>query len=240
MTTPVQTGFGGLEYFCAQQPLTGTIRYDSTSGEVSMDLAVHGLPSKMFVVINWLNNTVRGYVIGNFTTDGDGASVPTSLHLVRPGEERGYQILLTKAAVEPKTLGVLWPCGPPPRAPASIVSDPMVTVTPNTGLHDRQVVRVSVTGFGASGKAFISECDHAEDANYLGCGSQFAAQPFVVTNSQRSGSTDFTVRSDAPSEPLKSTVLRPCLQLCVIVAEGGDGAWAVAPIAFGSARLIDP
>jgi hypothetical protein len=24
------------------------------------------------------------------------------------------------------------------------------------------------------------------------------------------------------------------------VAEGGDGAWAVAPIAFGSARLINP
>ncbi len=240
MTVPVETDFGGLEYFCARQPLTGTIRYDSTSGEVSMDLAVHGLPSRTFVAINWLNNTVRGYVIGNFTTDNDGTSVPTSLHLVRGGEQRGYQILLTTAAITPKTLGVLWPCAPPPRAPASIVNDPMVTVTPSSGLVDRQIVRVSVTGFGASGKVFISECDHAEDANFLGCGSKLAAQPFVVTNSQRSGSTDFIVRSDAPSEPLTSTVLSPCVRLCVIVAESGDGAWAVAPIAFGSARLINP
>ena len=239
-TTPVQTGFGGLEYFCAQQPLTGEIRYDGTSGEVSMDLAIHGLPAKTFVLINWLNNTVRGYVIGTFSSDGDGASAPTSLHLFRPGEERGYQILLTTAAAEPETLGVLWPCGPPPRAAASIVDDPTVTVTPSTELHDGQVVRVAVTGFGASGKAFISECDHAEDANYLACGSQLAAQPFVVTNAQRSGAIDYTVRSEAPSEPLKSTVLKPCLQFCVIVAEGGDGAWAVAPIAFGSARLINP
>ncbi len=205
-----------------------------------MDLAVHGLPAKTFVLINWLNNTVRGYAIGTFTTDGDGVSIPTSLHMFRPGEERGYQILLTTSATVPEDLGVLWPCAPPPRAAASIVDNPMVTVTPDTGLHDGQVVRVAVTGFGAGSKAFISECDHAEDANYLGCGSQLAAQPFVVTNAQRSGAMDYSVRSKAPSEPLISTVLNPCLQLCVIVAESGDGAWAVARIAFGSARLIIP
>jgi hypothetical protein len=239
-TTPLQTGFGGLEYFCAQQPLTGEIRYDSISGQVSMDLAVHGLPAQTFVLINWSNNTVRGYAIGTFSTGADGASIPSSLHLFRPGEERGYQILLTTAATVPEDLGVLWPCGSPSRAAASIVDDPAVSVSPNTGLHDGQVVRVSVTGFGANGKAFISECDHAEDANYLGCGSQLAAQPFVVTNAQRSGSIDYTVRSEAPSEPLTPTAREPCLQLCVIVAESGDGAWAVAPIAFGSAQLVNP
>lgn len=240
MTTPVQTGFGGQEYFCAQRPLGGEIDYNGTSGKVLMHLTVNGLPSKSFVVINWLNNTVRGYTIGSFTTGSDGSSVPTSLRLFRPGESRGYEIILTTASDNPKTLGILWPCGPPPRVPALSVVAPTVTVTPDTGLGDGQGVRVAVTGFGVSGKVWISECDHAEDANYLGCGAQLAAQPFLITNSGRSGSTDFNVHSSAPSKPLETSVRQPCTNLCVIVAEGGGGGWAVAPIAFGSQQLINP
>jgi hypothetical protein len=30
------------------------------------------------------------------------------------------------------------------------------------------------------------------------------------------------------------------MALCVIVATQGDGAWAVAPIAFGSNQFINP
>ena len=111
MTTPVQAGFSGAETFCTRPPLSGTIHYASSSGEVSMDLQVHGLPARTSVVINWLNDTVRGYVIGTFTTDGGGASIPASLHLFRPGEERGYKVILTTAAIDPRTLGVLVPCG---------------------------------------------------------------------------------------------------------------------------------
>jgi hypothetical protein len=239
-TTPVNTGFGGPEYFCAQPPLNGTIAYFGTSGDVSIRVAVRGLPSERFVVLNWLNNTVRGYVIGSFSTDARGTSIPSSLRLFRPGEERGYQILLTTAAGEPTSLGVLWPCGPPPRVPALTVDDPKVTVTPDTGLGNGQSVKVTVAGFGVDGKVWISECDHAEDANYLGCGPQLAAQPFLITGNGRSGTTNFVVHTSAPSRPLDTSALDPCTNLCVIVAEGGGGAWAVAPIAFGSTRLVNP
>jgi hypothetical protein len=240
MTTPVQTGFGGQEHFCAQQPLGGEIDYNGTSGDALFKVTVDGLPSKSFVVINWLNNTVRGYAIGSFLAGHDGSSVPTSLRLFRPGETRGYEIILTTASDSPKTLGVLWPCRPPPRVPALSVDDPKVMVTPDTGLSNGQVVRVGVTGFGANGKVWISECDHAEAANYLGCGARLAAQPFLVTTSVRFGSTDFTVRSSAPSKPFETRVRQPCTNLCVIEAEGGGGAWAVAPIAFGSSQFINP
>jgi hypothetical protein len=105
--TPVQSGFGGHQYFCAQQPLIGDIEYTGVSGEVVMHLDVRGLPSKAPVYVNWLNNTVRGYVIGVFSTDNGGSAVPTSLHLYRQGEQRGYEIILTSTATVPQTLGEL-------------------------------------------------------------------------------------------------------------------------------------
>ena len=184
-TTPVQSGFDGHQYFCAQQPLTGDIEYNGMSGNVVMHLDVRGLPSQVPVYLNWLNNTVRGYVIGVFSTDDGGSAVPTSLHLYRPGEQRGYEIILTSTATVPQTLGELWPCGPPPRVPALTVDDPMIAVTPNTGLRDGQQVEVAASGFGVNGKVRLSECAHAEDANYLGCGPQPAAQPFLITDGSR-------------------------------------------------------
>jgi len=205
---------------------------------VSMRLAVGGLPKSQVVVINWANNMVRGYEVGYFLTNQAGAATPTSLHLSRAGEERGYKIVLTTADDAPRTLGVLWPCDSPPRVPALTVDNPRVSVTPDTRLRDGQVVKVMVTGFGEYGKVWISECDHAEDANYLGCGPQLAAQPFVITNKHRAGSSNFNVYSPAPSRPLDTTsYLTPCSNLCVIVALHGS-AWAVARIAFGSDPLV--
>ena len=239
-TTPVQTGYGGQEYFCAQQPLRGEIHYDGVSGNVSMNVTVDGLPPNTFVSVNWLNNTVRGYVIGSFATGHAGGSIPTSLRLFRPGETRGYQILLTTAATIPVNLGVLWPCGLPPHVPALTADNPKVVVTPSKGLSDGQVVKVAVTGFGVSGKVWLSECDHAEDANYLGCGPQLAAQPFIITDDTRSGSTDFTIHSSAPSKPYNLNAQEPCTRLCVVVAVAGGGVWAVAPITFGSSQPVSP
>ncbi len=239
VATPVGNGFGGQEYFCAQQPLRGVIDYDGASGHISMDVQVTGLPAKAFVFVNWLDNTIRGYVIGGFSTGRTGGSTPSSLLLYRPGETRGYQILLTTAATSPVNLGVLWPCGAPPRVPAQTVDNPSVTVTPSEGLVDGQVVRVSVKGFGASGKVWLSECDSAEDANDVGCGPQLAAQPFIITGNDRSGSTDFTVHASAPSKPYDTSSLQPCTRLCVVVAGGAGGAWVVAPIVFGSAATLN-
>lgn len=112
-TTPavgVQSGFGGRERFCAQPPLTGTISYDGTGGSVQIALAVGGLPADGDVLLNWLNNTVRGYAIAAFRTDRTGKSVQSSLRVFRPGETRGYQILLAKAQLGGASLGYLDPC----------------------------------------------------------------------------------------------------------------------------------
>ncbi len=238
---PVQSGFGQDEDFCAQPPLGGTIEYRTSRGSsVTMRVEVKGLPPTRVVTIDWANNTVRGYEVGSFATDTSGASIPSSLNLTRPGETRGYKIVLTTTAVDAPTLGTLWPCGPPRFVPASVVTNPHVTVTPGTGLTDGQHVHVSVTGFGESGKVFLSECDHAEDATVLGCGPQLAAQPFVITGTDRSGSATFVVHGSAASKPYDTGSVEPCRALCVIVATQGDGAWAVAPIALGSNQLTNP
>lgn len=241
ISTPVQSGFGQDEDFCAQRPLHGTIEYLAIKGNVTMEVKVEGLPPKSPVAIDWANNTVRGYEVGLVATDTSGTSIPSSLNLFRPGETRGYKIVLTTTGIDATTLGTLWPCGPPPFvSSAGVVTDPKVTVTPSTELKDGQGVNVSVSGFGESGKVFLSQCDHAEDANVLGCGPQLAAQPFIITGTDRSGSASFVVGESAASKPYDTTSVEPCMALCVIVATQGDGAWAVAPIAFGSYQLVNP
>lgn len=121
-----------------------------------------------------------------------------------------------------------------------MITEPEITVTPSAGLKDGQGVHVSVSGFGGNEEVFLSESDHAEDANVLGCGLQLAAQPFIITGATRSGSTTFVVSGSAASKPYDPTSIEPCTALCVIAATQGDGAWAVAPVAFGSHQLVDP
>jgi len=237
-STPVQSGFAQNEDFCAQRPLVGRVDYRVRSGNATMQVNVRGLPPRRLVTIDWANNTVRGYLVGTIETNRNGTSIPASLNLSRAAETHGYKIVLTTTAIDPRMLGTLWPCGPPPEPATAHVEDPKVTVMPATGLRDGQRVKVSVTGFGESRKVFLSECDHAEDASGLGCGPQLAAQPFVVTGTNRSGATTFVVRGSAPSQPYNPTEVSPCTNLCVIVAAQGDGAWAVAPVAFGSAQPI--
>ena len=48
---------------------------------------------------------------------------------------------------------------------------PTFVVTPSSGLHNGEVVHVSVSGF-PPGKARLSECASPSDANQLGCGPQ--------------------------------------------------------------------
>jgi hypothetical protein len=204
-----------------------------------MRVTVKGLPPQSLVAIDWANNTVRGYEIGNIRTDADGASIPTSLNLFRSGETRGYKVVLTTEAIDSTVLGTLWPCGSPSIDPAGHVVDPKVTVVPNTALTEGQSVRVSVTGFGQYEKVFLSECGQAEDANAFGCGPQTATQPFIVTGSDRSGSMRFVVHTSAFSMPYNTTAVMPCTYRCVIEAHEGNGAWAVAPVAFGSSQPIN-
>jgi len=110
-TVAVQTEFAGNETFCASSPLSGTISYEVADGAARLRLGVGGLPASRTVVVNWLNNSIRGYVIGEFASDPAGFSVNSSARLFRPGEARGYQIQLTSSDAPDTVLGVLRPCG---------------------------------------------------------------------------------------------------------------------------------
>jgi len=130
-------------------------------------------------------------------------------------------------------------CGSPassavsgPATTAPQYTHPAVSVAPASGLRDGQAVQVSVSGFGIGGKVFLSECATASDASLLGCGAQLAAQPFVVTGEDRSGSTTFTVRASAAAVPLDPTHPVPCTTGCVLVAVGGGGAYVTAALSF--------
>jgi len=107
----VQTEFGGNETFCAGGPLTGTMRYEVSHGEARLQLDVGGLPASSTVVVNWLNDSVRGYVVGAFSTDSAGSSSTSSARLYRPGETRGSEIQLTSSDAQGTVLGLLRPCG---------------------------------------------------------------------------------------------------------------------------------
>ena len=131
-----------------------------------MEVEVKGLPPKSVVVIDWANNTVRGYEVGSFATDTSGVVHPL---VVEPDSSWGNSRLQDRShdngnrcADSRHPLAV--------RSTSSSIRarwslNPQVTVTPGTGLTDGQDVHVSVSGFGESGKVFLSECDHAEDAN---------------------------------------------------------------------------
>lgn len=118
--------------------------------------------------------------------------------------------------------------------PGLTVDHPTVAVTPSGDLQDYQLVDVEVTGFAVGGKVWLSECASAAVATSLGCGSQLAAQAFLVTGDDRAGSASFEVRATAATAPLTSAPVRACVTDCVIVATLGDGfPFVTAPIAFG-------
>jgi hypothetical protein len=117
--------------------------------------------------------------------------------------------------------------------PALTVQDPRVTITPNTHLVEGQTVAVQVTGFGVGGKVFVSECSSAAEATDLGCGAELAAQPFLVTDDNRTGSINFQVRATAAGRAPSGGPLAHCTDQCVLVATiGGGYPFVVTPLAF--------
>jgi hypothetical protein len=109
--------------------------------------------------------------------------------------------------------------------------NPTVTATPSQALHDGQVIKVIASGFGPGAKVYLSECARRLDASQLGCGEQLAAQPFLVTDSDRTGTTTFTVNVVASSKPYNTTATSRCSSYCVLVASSAGG-YAVTPLEF--------
>ncbi len=111
-TLPPQSGYQGIENFCAVAPLTGAIHYDGSSGALHGVLAVSvgGLPPNDEVFVNWSNDHVRAPVIASFETDSSGTAVQSSVNVGRLGEVRGVEIVLSAADVPNPVLGRLEPC----------------------------------------------------------------------------------------------------------------------------------
>ncbi len=111
-TLPPESGYRGIENFCAVAPLTGTIHYDGTSGGLTgvLTVRVGGLPPSEAVFVNWSDNDVRAPVIASFKTDSEGTAIPSSVDVGRLGEVRGVEVVLSSATVPNPVLGRLEPC----------------------------------------------------------------------------------------------------------------------------------
>jgi len=83
--------YRGTETFCLRSPLSGTARYSVDRGRVSFTLDIRGFPSKTSVGLDWINNPVRGYLVGAFTTGASG-SFDGVAQMFRAGEVRAIAI----------------------------------------------------------------------------------------------------------------------------------------------------
>ena len=126
-------------------------------------------------------------------------------------------------------------------ARASAARSVTLIVSPSESLRNGQLVRLRVSGFGDGVKVFLSECLSAKDAAVPGCGPQTAQQPFLVTNVDGSGTTQFRVSGVASSWPGVDKE-EPCADSCVMVASGLNHsrhqAVAVAAIEFAGSGAL--
>ena len=83
--------YRGTETFCLHSPLSGTARYSVHGGRVSFTLDIRGFPPKTGAGLDWINNPVRGYLVGAFTTDASGSYIGAA-RTFRPGEVRATAI----------------------------------------------------------------------------------------------------------------------------------------------------
>jgi hypothetical protein len=63
----------------------------SVGSQASFVLDIHGFQPKTGVGLDWINNPVRGYMVGAFTTDAAGSYVGTA-QMFRAGEARATAI----------------------------------------------------------------------------------------------------------------------------------------------------
>jgi hypothetical protein len=73
-------------------------------------VSVGDLPPNDEVFVNWSNDKVRVPVIASFETDSKGTAIQSSVDLLRLGEVRGVEIVLSAASAPNPVLGRLEPC----------------------------------------------------------------------------------------------------------------------------------
>ena len=112
-TLPSQSGFRGVENFCASAPLSGHVLYDGTEGQPVprvLTVAIGGLPPDSGVYVDWSNDHIRGYIIASFSTDSTAMPIPTSVNMSRLAEVPGVEMVLESVTVPPTVFGLLEPC----------------------------------------------------------------------------------------------------------------------------------
>ena len=88
---PVQSGYDGNEQFCGT---LGKIQYVAIKHQVHFNFNLFAVKANRQYLIDWQNNTVRGYTVGVFLTDHSGAIRKGSLRMYRPGEVRGIGLMI--------------------------------------------------------------------------------------------------------------------------------------------------
>jgi hypothetical protein len=137
----------------------------------------------------------------------------------------------TNTNVPVPSASVVATASPTELVPALTATAPTVTIRPDGPYRDGEVISVSVGGFGVGSKIWLSECASSSVASDLGCGAELAAQPFLVTTEDGSGTGAFTIASQAADQSLRPRPAVPCADRCVIVATLGSGyPFAMAPI----------
>lgn len=148
----------------------------------------------------------------------------TGMFVQPPGQEKGVTVPLTlgnsvcsQLEVHPVVAGQVGDSSAGSATTSTLVPalqthNPNVVVDPANNLTSGEMVEVSVTGFGAEGKFFLSECASAADANDERCGQQLAAQPFGVTDNSGAGSLGFHRYLHGSNEPVRHLVDAPLHQ----------------------------
>jgi hypothetical protein len=104
---PVQSAYAHNEKFCG--PL-GTVRYTVSGGRVAIQLDIYPLRPKTQFAIDWINNQVRGYAVGTFTTNRAGDPIDSTVQLYRGGEVSGVEMNIDLVGSTPTTGHHLYPC----------------------------------------------------------------------------------------------------------------------------------
>ena len=126
-------------------------------------------------------------------------------------------------------------------APRSNTGSPGITATPSTGLHDGQVLRVSVTGFTPNERVRFYECPTIVPPTSDPCRYQVAVLPFADLDAAGTGTTDFTA-SSRPATGMKDPASLSCPHTCELLAYGPNAAGgeelAHTSITFTSPRQL--